>query len=142
MMKPIQKQKTFTRNNFAEHNFNSVNRPQTSPTYRPNTQNHLVSQRQNFRQPTTTSVNSHDYLRISQNQSENYPFFQQSKNNEQNKGKQNSHYYTPDYLSSDNDDYYQPDIFAPYTLEYRVKPPRPNQASENTNYKYKYKYRT
>ena len=28
MMKPTQKQRTFTRNNFAEHNYNYVNRPQ------------------------------------------------------------------------------------------------------------------
>ena len=133
MMKPIQKQRTITRNNFAEHNYNYVNRPQTSKSFRPNTQNHLFSQRQHFRQPTTISVDSHDYPRISQDQSENYPFFQQSKNNEQNQGKHKTPYYTPNYLSSDDDDYYQPDIFAPYTQEYRVKPPRPNQASQNTS---------
>ena len=134
MMKPIQKQKLLTRINFAEHNFNYVNRPQTSKSFRPNTHNHLFSQKQNFRQPTTTTVKSHEYPRISQDQSENYPFFQQSKNNEQNQGKHNTPDYTPNYLSSDDDDYYQPDIFAPYTQEYRAKPSRPNQASQNTNF--------
>ena len=86
MMKPIQKQRTFTKNNFAEHNYNYEIRLQTSKSFRPNkkTRNHLFSQRQNFGQPITTSVNSHDYTRNSLHQSENYPFFQQSKNNEQN----------------------------------------------------------
>ena len=79
MTKPIQKQKTFTRNNFAEHNYNYVNRLQTSEPIRPNTQNHIFSQRHNFQQTTTTSVNFHEYPRISQDQSENYPFFQQKK---------------------------------------------------------------
>ena len=130
MMKPIQKQRTFTRNNFAENNNNYVNRPQTSKSFRPKTQNQLFLQRQNFRQSKTTSVNSHDYPRISQDQSENYSFFQQSKNNEQNPGKHSS----PNYLSSDDDDYYQPHFFAPYTQKYRAKPPRPNQASQNTSY--------
>ena len=86
-MKPVQKQRTF-----AEHNYNYVNRPQTSKYFRPNTQNNLFSQKPNFRQPTTTTVNSHDYPRISQDQSENYPFFQQGKNNEQNQGKHNTPY--------------------------------------------------
>ena len=74
-MKPIQKQKIFTRKNFAKHNYNYVKRPQTSKSFRPHTQNCLFSQIQNCRQPTTTSVNSHDYPRISQDQSENYSFF-------------------------------------------------------------------
>ena len=42
MTKPIKK--IFTRNNFAEHDYNYVNRPQTSKTSPPNTQNHLFSQ--------------------------------------------------------------------------------------------------
>ena len=106
MTKPAQKQRTFTRNNFAEQNYNYVNRPQTSKSFRPNNQNHFFSQKQNFKQPTTTTVNSHDYPRISQDQSENYPFFQQNRNNEQNEGKHNTPYYTPNYQSSDDDDYY------------------------------------
>ena len=90
MMKPIQKQRTFTRNNFAEHNYIYVNRPQTTKSSRPNNQNQLFSQKLNFRQSTTTTVNSHDYLRISQEKSENYPSFQQNRNNEQNQGKHNT----------------------------------------------------
>ena len=43
-----------------------------------------------------------------QDYSENYPFFQQNRNKHQ------TLYYT-NYLSSDDDDYHQPDIFAPYT---------------------------
>ena len=79
MTKPIKKQRIFTRNTFAEHNYNYVNRTQTSKSFRPNTQNHLFSHRQNFRQPTTISVNFHDYPRISHYQSEIYTFFQPSK---------------------------------------------------------------
>ena len=44
--------------------------------------------------------------------SENYPFFQQNKNKQQT-------IYNTNYLSSDDDDYYQPDIFAPYTHDYK-----------------------
>ena len=89
MTKPIQKQKTFKRNNFAEHNYNYVNRPQLSKPFRSNTQNILFSHRQNFQEATTTSVTLHDYPRTSQDQSENYPFFQQNKNKKQQN--QNKH---------------------------------------------------
>ena len=37
-------------------------------------------------------------------------------------------------MSSDDDDYYQPDSFAPYTQEYRFRQHRPNLASHNTNF--------
>ena len=135
MTKPIQKQRIFTKINFADHNYNYVNRPQTSKTSRPNTQNHLISQRQKFEQPTTTSVNFHDYPRNSQEQSENYPFFQQNKNNkQQNQNKHKTPHYTPNYLSSDDDDYYQPDIFAPYTQEYLIQQPRLSLESQNSNF--------
>ena len=96
MTKPIQKQRTLTRNNFVEHNYNYVNRPQTSKPSRPNTQHHLFSPRQNFQHPTANSVKFYDYPRISQDQSENYPFFQQTKNNRQQKQhKQKTPYYNP-----------------------------------------------
>ena len=79
--KPTQKQRTFTRNNFAEHNYNYVNRhrPQTTKPSSANTQNHLFPQRQNFQQPTSNSVIFDDYPRVSQDQSENYPFFSKTK---------------------------------------------------------------
>ena len=48
----------------------------------------------------------------------------------QNRNKQQTPYYT-NYLSSDDDDYYQPNIFTPYTQEYRVQKPRQHQASQN-----------
>ena len=41
MTKPTQKQRTFTRSNFAEHNYNCVNKSQTSKPPRTNPQNHL-----------------------------------------------------------------------------------------------------
>ena len=39
--------------------------------------------------------------------------------------------YNTNKLSSDDDDYYQPDIFAPYTKEYRTQRPRQSQPSQN-----------
>ena len=79
MTKPTQKRKTFTRNNFAEHNYNYVFRSQTTQPSRTNTQNQLFSHRQNFQAPSLNTVRFHDYPQISQDQSENYPFFQQKK---------------------------------------------------------------
>ena len=118
MTKPTQKQRIFTRNNFLERNYNYVKRPQTSKPSHTNTQNHLFSQRQNVEQPASTSVNFHAYPRILQDESENYPFFQQNKNNkQQNQSQHKPLYYTPNDLSSDDDGYYIPDIFAPYTQE-------------------------
>ena len=48
--------------------------------------------------------------------------------------KQQTPYYTSDYLSSDDEDYYEPNFFAPYTQEYSVKKPRQNQASQNIKF--------
>ena len=58
---------------------------------------------------TTNSVNFRTNSHTPQDHSENYPFFQQNKNK-----KQAPHH--TEYLSSD-DDYLQPDIFAPYTQD-------------------------
>ena len=57
MEKQTQKQRFFSGNTFAEHNYNYVNRPQTTKPPRTNTKNHSFSQRQNFQQPTSNSVN-------------------------------------------------------------------------------------
>ena len=72
---------------------------------------------------TTNSVNFQTNSDPPQDHSENYPFFQQNKNK-----KQTPHYTS--YLSSDDDDYLQPDIFAPYTQEYRTQRPRQPQSSQ------------
>ena len=81
MTKPTQKQRTFTKSNFAEHNYNYLKKSQTSKPPRTNPQNHLFSQRQNFQQPTLNSVNLNDNPRIAKNPMEIYQFFQQNKNN-------------------------------------------------------------
>ena len=57
MTKPPQKQRTFTRSNFAEHNYNYVNRSQTSKSPRTNPHNRSFPQRQNFQQQTSNFVN-------------------------------------------------------------------------------------
>ena len=75
----MQKQRTFTRNKFAEHNYNYVNGPQTTKPPRTNTQSQLFFLRRRVQQPTSNSVNFNEYPRISQDQSESYPFFQQNK---------------------------------------------------------------
>ena len=62
---------------------------------------------------TANSVNFQTNSQPPQDHSESYPFFQQNKNK-----KQAPHH--TEYLSSD-DDYLQPDLFAPYTQEYRNK---------------------
>ena len=129
MTKPTQKQRTFTRNNFAENNYNYVNRPQTSEPPRTNTQNHLFSLRQNFQQPTTNSVNFYNYPRISRDQSKNYPIFQQNKNNkQQNQNKQKTPFYTPNYLSSDDE------VFYDQIINNFSKPKTPLLSRKSTRY--------
>ena len=53
-----------------------------------------------------------------------------------NKNKQQTPYNTNN-LSSDDDDYYQPDIFAPYTNEYRTQT-RTMKLEETENLKLQY----
>ena len=76
MTKPPQKQRIFTRSNFAEHNYNYVKRSQTSKPPRTNQHNRSFSQRQNAQQHTS---NFNDNPRIAPDPNENYPFFQQKK---------------------------------------------------------------
>ena len=123
---PSKTRKPFTRNTFAEHNYNSAHKPRTNQPPRKNTQNlnHVCSHYWNLPKTSTSSVNFPDNPQPAQDYSENHPFFQQNKNNQ----------YTPyntNYLSSDEDDYHQPDIFAPYTNEYRTQRPRQPQPSRN-----------
>ena len=103
---PLKTRKTFTRSNFAEHNYNYVNPSQTTHPPRRNTQNHSILQKSSFSNKSTNSVNFQDHPHPSQDHSKNYPFFKQNTN------KQQTPYYT-NYLSSDDDDFYQPDFFAP-----------------------------
>ena len=104
MTKPTHKRKTFTGNNFAEHNCNYVNCPQITHPPRTNTHNQFFTEKSKFPQSSTNSINFHNYPHTSQDKSENYPFYQQIRN------KQQTPYYKPNYLSSDDDDYYQPDF--------------------------------
>ena len=99
MTKPTDKQRAFTRSNFAEHNYNYVNPSKRTHPPRIHRQNHLFSQKSNFPITSTNSVNFRDYPHPSQDHSENYPFSQQNKN------KQQTPYYTSNHLSSDDDDY-------------------------------------
>ena len=128
MTKPSKTRKTFTRNIFAEHNYNYVNQPKTNqpPPPRKNVQklNHVCSHYWNFPNTSTNPVNFQENPLPPQDNSENYPFFQQNRN------KQQTPYYT-NYLSSDDDDYHQPDFFAPYKREYRTQRPRQSQPSQN-----------
>ena len=122
---PSKTRKPFTGNTFAEHNYNYAHKLRTKQPTRKSTQNlnHVCS---NYWNPktSTNSKNFADNPQPTQDYSENYPFSQQNKNNQ----------YTPyntNYLSSDEDDYHQPDIFAPYTKEYRTQRPRQPQPSRN-----------
>ena len=154
MTKPPQKQRIFTRSNFVEHNYNYVNRSQTSKPPRTNPHNRSFSQRKNPQQHTSNFVNFNDNQHIPTDPSENYPFFQQNKNSKQPyQNKQKTPYYTPNYHSSDDDDFhdqnhqqnfpnqrlhsyhvYQPDIFEPYTREQHMRQPRSNQEPQNNNF--------
>ena len=78
MTKPPQKQRTFNRSNFAEHNYNDENRSQTSKPPRTNPHNRSFSKRKNFQQQTSNFVNFNDNPRNPTDPSEHYPFFQKS----------------------------------------------------------------
>ena len=85
-------------------------------------------------------MNFHDQPRSSQEQSGNYPFFQQTKNNtNKNHTRNQPHYYAQNYLPSDDEENYkqnhqrfyssqrprsyridQPDIFEPYTRNEQI----------------------
>ena len=108
---PSKTHRTFKRNTFAEHNYNYTHSSKTNYPPQKNNNNQIRSQYWDNPMTTTNSVNFQTNSHPPQDCSENYPFFQQNKNK-----KQASH--QTDYLSSD-DDYLQPDIFAPYTQEYR-----------------------
>ena len=88
--------------------------------------NNVCSHYWNLPNTSTNSVNFQDNSHPLQDYKENYPFFQQNRN------KQQTSYYTK-YLSSDDDDYHQPDIFSPYTQEYRTQRTRQSQPSQNMN---------
>ena len=119
---PSKTQKPFTRNTFAEHNYNYAHQPKTNQP--PQKKNHVCSHYWNLPKTPTNSVNFPDNPQPTQDYSENYPFFQQNIN------KQHTPYNT-NYLSSDDDDYHQPDFFAPYTKEYLTQRPRQSQISQN-----------
>ena len=70
MTKPPQKQRLFTRSNFAEHNYNYVNRSQTSKPPRTNPHNRSFSQRQNSQKQTSNFVNFNVNIRYPTDPSE------------------------------------------------------------------------
>ena len=88
MTKPSKTRKTFTRSNFAEHNYNYVNPSQTTQPIRRNTQKLLFSQKWNHPNTSQKPVNFQDHPYPLQARTENYPFFQQNRN------KQQTPYYT------------------------------------------------
>ena len=120
---PPKPRKTFTRSNFAEHNYNYTHPSKTNHSPRKTNNNHVCSHYWDKPMTTNNSVNVQSNQYPPQDHSENYSFFQQNKNRKQTP-------HRMDYLSSD-DDYLQPDIFAPYTQEYRTQKPRRPQTSQN-----------
>ena len=127
MTVPSKTRKSITRNTFAEYNYNYAHKQRTNQPSQKNKQNlnHVCSQYWNLPKTSTNSVNFPENPRPTQDYTENYPFFQQNKNN----------LHTPfntNYLSSDEDDYHQPDISAPYTKEYRTQRTRQSHPSQDT----------
>ena len=106
---PSKTRKTFTRNNFADHNYNYTHPSKTN--YQPRRNFNQYTRSRNWDNPMAQPNSINFQTNPPQDHSENYPFFQQNKNKKQTS-------YQMDYLSSD-DDFLQPDIFAPYTQEYR-----------------------
>ena len=106
---PSKTRKTFTRNNFADHNYNYTHPSKTN--YQPRRNFNQYTRSRNWDNPMAQPSSINFQTNPPQDHSENYPFFQQNKNKKQTS-------YQMDYLSSD-DDFLQPDIFAPYTQEYR-----------------------
>ena len=148
--KPSYKQRTSHRNNFAEHNYNYVNRSKTPKSFNMNFQTYSISQSQNIPQSTSNSVNFNNQPRSTQDRSENYPFFQQNKNNTNKYYTRNQPSYYTANSSSDDEEYYnqnhqrfytiqrprsysidQPDIFEPYTRDEQARQPRNNPKSYN-----------
>ena len=66
MTKPLKTRKTFTKNNFAEHNYSYINPTQTTHPPRINMQNPLFSRKSNYPITSTNSVNFQDYPHASQ----------------------------------------------------------------------------
>ena len=72
-----------------------------------NTQNCSYSQSKNIPEPTSNSVNFNDQPRSSYDQRENYPLFQQNKNNTNRYHTRNQPpYYTANYFPSDYEEFY------------------------------------
>ena len=108
---PPKTRKTFTRNNFADHNYNYTHPSKTNYQPRKIFSNYTRSRNWDNPMAPPNLVNFQTNLHPPQDRSENYPFFQQNKNKKKTS-------YQMDYLSSD-DDFLQPDIFTPYNQEYR-----------------------
>ena len=152
--KPSNKQKTSHRKSFTEHNYNYVNRSKTTKPSYMNTQNYPYSQNQNIPQPTSNSVSLNDQPQSPQDQSENYPFFQQNGNNTNRYHTRNQPlYYTANYSPSDDEEYYnqnhqrcyssqrlrsynidQPNNFKPYTRDEQILQRRNNSASYKNSF--------
>ena len=77
---PSKTRRTFTRNNFAEHNYNYTHSSKTNYPPRNNNNNQIRSRYWNNPMATTNSVNFQTNPHPPQDHSENYPFFQQNKN--------------------------------------------------------------
>ena len=97
---PSKTRRTFTRNNFAEHNYNYTHSSKTNYPPRNNNNNQIRSRYWNNPMATTKSVNFQANPHPPQDHSENYPFFQQNKNKKQAP-------HQTDYLSSDDDHLHQ-----------------------------------
>ena len=119
MTVPSKTRRTFTRNTFAEHTYNYAHSSKTNYPPRKTNNNHVRSRYWDNPMKTTNSVNiqtnshpSHywnlpktstnsvifpDNPQPTQDYTENYPFFQQNKNNQHTP-------FNTNYLSSDEDD--------------------------------------
>ena len=80
MTVPSKTRRTFTRNTFAEHNYNYAHLSKTNNPPRKTNNNHVCSHYWDNPMTTINSVNFRTNSHPPQDRSENYPFFQQNKN--------------------------------------------------------------
>ena len=83
MTVPSKPRRTFTKNTFAEHNYNYAHSSKTNYPPRKTNTNHVCSHYLDNPMTTTNSVNFRTNSHLPQDHSENYPFFQQNKNKKQ-----------------------------------------------------------
>ena len=111
---PPKTRKTFTRNNFADHNYNYTHPSKTN--YQPRKNFSHYTRSRNWDNPMAPPNSVNFQTNPPQDRSENYPFFQQNKNKKQTSYQMD---YYPQMMISYNQIYLHPIIKNIVDKEYR-----------------------